>query len=95
MSCGIWFDNHKEFELNLSTQNSQDLENISWKVKENKNYVNFSWKGKFLLKKAQILKFLFEFQPEYESDYKQWIKMYEAIDCPFCQKIPFETIGRI
>ncbi|MFX1452659.1 MAG: hypothetical protein ACFFCM_17610 [Promethearchaeota archaeon] len=95
MSCGIWYDNHKEFEINLSSETSQNLENITWNIKENKNYVDFYWKGEFLMKKVRILKFLFELEPQYESDHKQWIKMYEAIDCPFCHKIPFETIGRI
>jgi len=95
MSCGIWFDNHKELEINLQTETSQKQENIKWKVQNKKNYLKLYWKGKFLLNKAQILKFLFEFEPKFESDSKQWIKLYQAVDCPFCQKIPFETIGLI
>lgn len=95
INCEIFFDNHKEFEINLTTSNSQQQEIIEWEVKNSKNYLNFYWKGKFLLKKAHSLKFLFEFEPKFESDPKEWIKMYEAVDCPFCQKIPFETIGRV
>ncbi len=95
ISCGIWFDNHKEFEVNLIDGNSMERDNMKMDVKKIKNYLEFNWQGKFLLNKAQVLKFLFEFEPKFESDRKQWIKLYEAIDCPFCHKIPFDTIGRI
>ncbi|NVM01606.1 MAG: hypothetical protein HWN67_04690 [Candidatus Helarchaeota archaeon] len=95
ISCGIWYDNHKELEVNLRSEKSGQQENINFKVSNEKNYVNFNWKGSYLLNKAHVLKLLFEFEPEFESDLKSWIKMYSAVDCPFCHKIPFETIGRI
>ncbi len=95
ISCGIWYDNHKELEINLSFEKTEQQKNIHFEVKNEKNYVNFNWKGNYLLNKAQVLKLLFEFEPEFESDLKSWIKMYSAVDCPFCHKIPFETIGRI
>ena len=94
-SCGIWFDNHKEFEINLSLENTETQKNINWETKFTKSYIEFSWKGQYLLNKAQIIKFLFQLEPKYESDQKEWIKLYKAVDCPFCYKIPFETIGRM
>ena len=36
ISCGIWYDNHKELEVNLRTEKSAKQENINYKINNEK-----------------------------------------------------------